>query len=35
MDLASQDAVITLRQIGIERASEAALRADLKPFFAD
>jgi hypothetical protein len=33
MDLASQDAVILLRQIGVEKANEAALRADLKPFF--
>jgi hypothetical protein len=35
MDLASQDAVIMLRQTGIEKANEAALRADLKPFFVD
>jgi patatin-like phospholipase/acyl hydrolase len=35
MDLASQDAVIMLRQIGIEKANGAASRADLKSFFAD
>jgi patatin-like phospholipase/acyl hydrolase len=35
MDLASQNAVIMLRQIGIEKANEAALRADLKQFFVD